>query len=87
MHFCARHDPVRVKALEQLGHDILTHAQAVYGTLDSTTGVFLPAYTKMSAEDAMQDLLEEFLPQFNKLMAYDRPLPTGGPTGPTGRPP
>ena len=77
VHFCARHDPARVKALEQLCHDILTQAQAVYGRLDSATGVFLPGYTRISAEDAMQDLLEEFLPRFNQLMAYQKPLSSG----------
>jgi len=49
----------------------------VYGRLDSATGVFLPGYTRISAEDAMQDLLEEFLPRFNQLMAYQKPLSSG----------
>jgi len=77
VRFCARHDPARVKALEQLSHDILRKAQEVYGKLDGASGAFLPQFARISAADAMQDLLEEFLPQFQKLMAYRSPLPNG----------
>ena len=87
VRFCARHDPARVKALEQLSHDILAKAQEVYGKLDSSSGVFLPQYTRISAADEMQDLLEEFVPQFQKLMAYRSPLPSGETTTPSERPP
>jgi len=86
VRFCARHDPARVRALEQWCHDILTRAQEVYGKLDSAAGNLVPLLTKASAADAMQDLLEEFMPQFRKLMAYGAPLPNGETPRPTERP-
>ena len=87
MHFCPRHDPARVKALEQLGHDILTRAQEVYGQLDSASGMFFPQVSRISADQAMHDLLEQFLPQYQKLMAYENPLPSAPPVGTNERPP
>lgn len=77
LRFCARHDPGRVKALEQLCYDILERAQAVFGKLDGAAGNFMPLLTKTSAADAMQDLLEEFVPRYRKLMSLGSPLPSG----------
>ena len=87
VRFCARHDPARVKALEQLCHDFLTRAREVYDKLDSPAGPLFPGYSRISAADTMQDLLEEFVPQFQKLMAYRSPLPSGETPPPSEQPP
>lgn len=81
--FCARHDPVRVEALEQLCRAILTGVKAIADGTNSAVGDFFPLFAKTSAADAMDDLLEEFLPQFRKLMVVGKPLP-GGQTPPQG---
>lgn len=85
VRFCARHDPVRVKALEQLCHDILERAQAVFGKLDGAAGNFMPLYAKISAADEMQDLLEEFVPRYRKLLTLSSPLPSDEVTQSTER--
>ena len=76
IRYCARHDPARVRALEQLCHDVLERAQAVASKLDSAVGNLSPLLTKTIAADAMQDLLEEFAPQYRKLMNLGSPLPS-----------
>ena len=77
VRFCARHDPARVEALENLCHAILARAKGVGNELDSTTGTFFPRFTNISAADAMDDLVEEFAPQLRRLMAAG-PLPVEG---------
>lgn len=77
IRFCARHDPARVETLENLCHGILARAKGVVDGLDGRAGTFLPRIANVSAADAMEDLLEDFGPQFRKLMAVV-PSPTEG---------
>jgi hypothetical protein len=78
IRYCARHDPDRVKRLEALCNDILTRAQGVAGKLDGTAGSLFPRYAQVSAGDAMEDLLEEFTPRFQRLMDFGPVLPGAG---------
>jgi hypothetical protein len=84
VHFCARHDPVRIEALERLCHDILARAKAVADKMDSSVGVFFPRAVNVSASDAMDDLLDEFAPRFRKPMTVGPPNLGGGSTPPGG---
>ena len=77
--YCARHDPARVLELERLSYDVLTRLRAVYGDLDSQVSTYFPRFTKANASDAMQDLLEEFLPKYRKLIGASSDRPTGAP--------